>query len=84
MKKISTQTTIYEFDDMKIVTINNHESKIIDVYVEVDSNLEFVFGVPEDQKRTECNIKALYENGYFDEYSYKDKAERFLKGEVIQ
>ena len=83
MKKISTQTTIYEFDDMKIVTINNHESKITDVYVEVDSNLEFVFGVPEDQESA-INIKALHENGYFADYSYKDTAERFLKGEVIQ
>lgn len=82
MKKISTQTTIYKFPDMKIVTINNHESKITDVYVEVDSNLEFVFGVPEDQKSA-INIKALHENGYFADYSYKDKAERFLKGETI-
>lgn len=83
MKKISTQTTIYEFDDMKIVTIANNAAGITDVYVEVDSNLEFVFAVPEDQKSA-INIKALHENGYFADYSYKDKAERFLKGEVIQ
>lgn len=85
MKTTNAKTTIYRFNDMMIFTIEeiDHEPEpITAVYVEVNSNLEFVFAVPTGSG-DELNIERLHDNGYFAEYSYKDKAERFLKGEVL-
>lgn len=72
----------YEFDDMTIVVITTLFEKMTNVYVKVEENLEFVFGVDEKDAGP-LDIDALHENGYFDDWKYKDKASRFMKGEVI-
>lgn len=85
MKMYNAKTTIYRFNDMMIFTIEeiDHEPEpITAVYVEVNSNLEFVFAVPTGSG-DDLDIERLHETGYFSEYSYKDKAMRFLNGEVL-
>ena len=82
MKQATTKTTIYEFDDMKIIVIKEINAESTAVFVEVASNLEFVFGVM-TKDADDLDIEALHENGYFSEYSYKDKAVRFMEGETI-
>ena len=72
----------FEFDDMTIIVITAQFEKMTNVYVKVEENLEFVFGV-DAKDADQLDIDALHENGYFDEWKYKDKASRFMKGEVI-
>jgi len=72
----------FEFDDMTIIVITVQFVKMTSVYVKVEENLEYVFGV-ESKDADKLDIEALHENGYFDDWKYKDKASRFMKGEVI-
>ena len=76
---IETKTIIYKFDDMTIYEIAGEE--VTEVFVEVENDLIYVFGYPTNNP---IDIEALHDNGYFDEYSFADKAMRFLHGERIE
>lgn len=56
----------YEFDDMTIVVLIDEKSAV--VYVEVDSNLMYVFGVEKSDYLAQIDIKELHEIGYFDNF----------------
>lgn len=62
MKKTSAETTIFEFDDMTIVTVKDNDDFC--VYMEVDENLVYIFSVPLNCA-SEIDIEALHDNGYF-------------------
>ena len=61
----------YEFDDMKVIALEDGLGMMgdINIYVEIDENLIFVFGVKTESFR-DIDINALHENGYFDEFAF--------------
>lgn len=74
----------YEFEDMKVIALEDEFGTMgeTNVYVKIEENLIFVFGVKTESFR-DVDIISLHENGYFDDWKYRDKAARFMKGEVI-
>lgn len=74
----------YEFKDMKVIALEDGFGAMgkTNIYVEIDEDLIFVFGVKTESFR-DVDINSLHENGYFDDFAYSDKAARFMKGEKI-
>ena len=56
---------IFNFDDISIVVLKDNSNA--EVYVEVNSNLMYVFGVAAPDFK-QIDIEALHEIGYFDNF----------------
>lgn len=55
----------YEFDDITVVVLVDNSTA--DVFVEVNSNLMYVFGIKAPTFK-DIDIVTLHENGYFDNF----------------
>lgn len=67
----------YEFEDMKVIALEDGFGTLgeTNVYVEIDENLIFVFGVKTKSFR-DVDINSLHKNGYFDKIVFgKEKKE---------
>ena len=56
---------VFNFDDMSIIVLKDNATA--DVFVEVNSDLMYVFGVTAPEFK-EIDIVTLHENGYFDNF----------------
>lgn len=71
MMSRTTMMYKYEFEDMKVIALEDGFGTLgeTNVYVEIDENLIFVFGVKTKAFR-DVDINALHKNGYFDEVAF--------------
>lgn len=71
MMSRTTMMYIYEFEDMKVIALEDGFGSLgeTNIYVEIDENLIFVFGVKTKSFR-DVDINALHKNGYFDEFAF--------------
>ena len=56
---------VFNFDDMSIIVLKDKSTA--EVFVEVNLNLMYVFGVAAPDFE-QIDIEALHENGYFDNF----------------
>lgn len=56
---------VFNFDDMSIIVLKDKATA--EVFVEVNSDLIYVFGVAASDFE-QIDIEALHENGYFDDF----------------